>query len=73
MPLEGNSGLILTAARSDWWIETRTADPFSWTMRNGISDIWVRIPVALVFGLEKFLGLWTEGIVSEIHIISVTA
>jgi hypothetical protein len=30
-------------------------------MRNGIWDIGVRIPVGYVFGLEKFLGLWTGG------------
>jgi len=40
--LRGNSGLILTAGRSDWWIETGTAEPISAEMRYGIWKFEVR-------------------------------
>ena len=46
MPSEGNSGLILRAGRSGWLIEIGTAEPFSGTLRNGIRNFMVRIPVA---------------------------
>jgi hypothetical protein len=36
-----------------------TAEPFSWTMRNGIWNFGVRWRDAWIFGLGKFLGLRT--------------
>jgi len=40
--LKGNLALILRAWRSDWLIETGTAEPFLTEMRNGIWDFGVR-------------------------------
>jgi hypothetical protein len=69
MPLKGNSALILISGKLDWWTETRTAEPFSGTMRNGFWDFGVRIPVGWKFGLGKFLELWTGAQFQAMRII----
>jgi hypothetical protein len=56
---KGNSGLILRAVRSECWIKTGTAEPFSTEMRNGIWNFEVRRPDRRIFGLGKKVGLWT--------------
>jgi len=65
--------LILTAGRSGWFIETELQNRF-----HGQCEMEFRIlgsddGLSGFSGWERKMGLWVEGMVSEIHIIFVTA
>ena len=63
---------ILTAGRSDWWIETGTAESFSLDFRFRFGIFTIDEGLAGFSDWGGKMGIWTERMVSEIHIISVT-
>jgi hypothetical protein len=59
--LRGNSGLILTAGRSGWWIETEMQNRFRLDFRFGFGNLTVDDGLAGFLVLGGKMGLWTGG------------
>ena len=64
--------MILTAGRSGWWIETELHIRFRLDFRFGFGILTADDGLAEFSGWGGKMGLSTERMVFEIHIISVT-
>ena len=57
----GNSGLILTAGRSGWWIESELQNRFRLDFRFGFGILTLDDGLAGFSGWGGKWGLWTSG------------
>ena len=64
--------MILTAGRSDWWIETELQNRFRLKCEMEFGILGSDDGMAGFSVWEREWGLWTGRMVSEIHIIFVT-